>query len=119
MKSKHDVYDRKIIDGKPHFGIYIGKSIIINSYNNKEKIISKYRETLSTFFKEYEKDGIKVLNETYIFRDYNDFHLNATYGCKYMLWGRAYKVMKYAKKGNETKHYKKCWVNGRRVLRLK
>lgn len=105
-----------LINGKPHFGIFLGDMIIINhevtfSQNDPKffEAIEKLKNCRSF------QDDLEVRHERIIARPpyfAGPLSQNFALSRKFVLWGRAFKVMKYMKKG--IKRYKKILVNGHR-----
>lgn len=109
--------ERELIDGKPHFGEWFGKSVIylnhIPQSVQEDPTILACKDTLESSIP---KTELEVRNKNFIIRfpSYFDHPLliNGTVSIKYMLWGRAYKLMSLLKKG--VRRYKKVYRNGKR-----
>jgi hypothetical protein len=105
----------EVINGKPHFGIFFGMSYIL--YHHIENNDFMNDPIVLEILKKMEKNihDLEMRNKSIIFRPSwgeGFFRCNATLGIKYILWGRAFKVMKFLKKG--VKRYKKIIVSGKR-----
>lgn len=112
-------HDYEIIDGKPHFGIWFG-----------EYIRMRVEQTFDEYFMQYAKDvlnnhrnnitphDLKNRHEEFILKQpsshygmNNPLNNYATLAIKFMIWGRAFKVMKLNKKN--AKRYAKRRISGR------
>jgi hypothetical protein len=101
-------------EGKPFFGILFGRSVILGyepSVTDIEEISQKLLGPCP--------EGLERRNTTVIYRP--AYHaggpliLSATLGCKFIMWGRAYKVMRLLRKGK--KRHRKMYINGMRKKR--
>lgn len=112
----------QLIDGKPYFGVWMGHSIIFYEYvfDMKDKFIDMLHHNSVQVLQNVLPEGC-LINESIIYGSpmhastmmgYSPIMQHATVAKKYLLWGRAYKVMRVLKKG--VKRYKKCIVNGKR-----
>lgn len=114
--------DYEIIQGKPHLGLYFGSAITVNSLNfpfdNEEDpqyAAVKARIIMGLNEMSYSNPDLQVRHAQWIIRPpiySGPLCQNGTIGLKWMMWGRAFKVMKFTKKG--IKRYKKKLINGRR-----
>lgn len=122
MDGKTNQESPQLIDGKPYFGIWMGQSICINEcqLECKDDLIKMLHLNSNRVLEKVLPEGC-LINESIIYRPpmhastmmgYSPLMQNATIAKKYVLWGRAYKVMRLFKKG--VKRYKKCIVNGKR-----
>lgn len=105
----------EIIDGKPFGGHWYGSSHIFSRFLT-EPLPSNpiYIETRKKLRDLFPKD-FELRNESIIYRPpYCSSVLNqsCTLGIKFLVWGRAFKLMKLKRVGK--KSYKKCFVCGRR-----
>jgi hypothetical protein len=104
--------DPQIIDGKPYFGMWMGKTWIINGHLRDKPVEEVMKEFQDKIF--YTELEVRHCNIVYR-PPYNpnpQMSMNATVGAKYVVWGRAWKVMHLFKAGK--KQWKKVWLNGRR-----
>ncbi len=119
MIQKHE---RKTIDGKPYFGVWAGKWIEFTPLFDTMKSLEQlnYAKTILTCWAE-SLDGERRYEE-YIYRPYDGgydpMRQIETLGIKFLLWGRAYRVMRQLKKKAPRVRTKKR-VNGRWKWRLK
>lgn len=112
----------QIIDGKPHFGIFFGISIIADA----DAFVSPLEENpiLNLYRKRLQKQANLILqiDPTLLMRDYTEILrspydttdclcLNGSVSGKFMIWGRAYKVMRLLILG--VNRYKKRRRNGK------
>jgi hypothetical protein len=120
-------YDKKLqyelVNDKPHFGIYVGTSIISDRYvliNLDE--MKKEEEKFSSIFKHYESKGFQIRDKQWISNNTgltNDPLIQkVTVGCKFIVWGRAFKVMRLFKSG-KTRYKKKIIAGRRKKIRVK
>ncbi len=107
--------EREVINGKPHFGLYFGSCIIINAkLSNYMEERGVYAEMLARKMVSTIPDGCESRHEVFVLRPptiIDPLTQNATIASKYMIWGRAHKIMRLIKKGK--KRYKKVIVGGR------
>lgn len=112
----------QLIEGKPYFGVWMGTSMLLHDsvLDQKERFIDMLHVISNESLKTVLTEGC-IINESIIYRPpmhaatmmgYSPILQNATIAKKYVLWGRAYKVMRMFKKG--VKRYKKFIVNGKR-----
>lgn len=111
--------DYEIINGKPHLGLFFGSFVVIHGdawAGNPEHnpIFSTAKERLSVNLKcipsDLESRYIQLISRPPLACDPLSMH--GTLGLKYMIWGRAFKVMRLVKKG--VKRYKKVYICGKR-----
>lgn len=109
-------HEYQIIDGKPHFGIFFGSYIIIDLLkdNNdiliyKEKLQKNIDAILSNDPSFQARHIDYILRPPYVVTDC--FTFNQSVSVKFMIWGRAYKVMRLSI--NPIKRYKKRRRNGK------
>jgi len=118
----------EIIDGKPHLGLWYGQWVASNidlDENHKPLEDNPILTTAKSFLMEslanQEKinPGLKARHVEWIIRPPTDPHhlygplaLVSTVGLKWMIWGRAYKVMRLTSK--KIKRYRKKLINGHR-----
>ncbi len=108
--------EREVVSGKPHFGIWFGQYVIVHGelWGNEDVsvgIVEKLRHSMVSKTPE----GCETRHEQVIMKPPNlddPLNYNGSIGAKYMIWGRAYKIMRLLKKG--TKRYAKKTVCGRR-----
>lgn len=107
---------RKIIGGKPYFGIWYGRCIIINQLLNCPYIENPVVKSSINKLKQIPiPPECEIRNDTIIFREplsVFGLNMNATVGYKFILWGRSFRVMNCLKKGK--KRTKKVYLNGKR-----
>lgn len=106
-----NVEQREVINGKPHFGLFFGLSVILQDEVLMKDALDLLKKDRAEKFK-----GFQIRSDEMIYR--TPFHIfNGSIALKFIAWGRAYKVMKLLSKGN--KRSKKVYVSGRRkrVLR--
>lgn len=116
MKITEQIVDRQIINGKPHFGIWIRRFVILDSSFISEPylecpLIKECIEKLKYLNEKY----LEFRNISFIYRrpsSVDILNYKNTLGMKAVLWGRAFKVMKTLKKGS--KKYKKVYRAGKR-----
>ncbi len=108
--------DREVIDGKPHFGLWLGEFITIDGELFKlEKVCTDCVDRLKQNMIAKIPEGCETRHEQIIMKpptQDNPLNYRGSIGIKYMIWGQAYKVMRLLKKG--TKRYAKKTVCGRR-----
>ncbi len=113
--------DYTIINGKPYFGIWFGKALIVNDLNawvgnpDENPILQQYIDSLKRWQIGNFCNELEIRKECVVFRPpyiSNSLNLNGTIAIKFIIWGRAFKVMKLLKKG--IKRYAKKMVNGKR-----
>ncbi len=107
----NEVQQREKINGKPHFGIYFYRSIIFN----EERMTRE--EATAILEKNMQFQELQIRNKELIYRPtYVEclLHQNAAMAIKFILWGRAYKIMKLLRKNK--KKYVKKYISGRRKL---
>lgn len=113
------------MNGKPHFGIWLGSHIIINSTLlptlenwQSDSLIGELTEKLRSSTRSFLYKGLEVRHESIIYRQPykcdSSLVVNGTLGRKFLIWGRAFRVMRLLKKG--VKRYKKVYRGGRRKL---
>ena len=112
----------QIIDGKPHLGLWYGKCVIthfasLEEDRVKDPIIIRAKDILteSRMNQENSNPDLMCRHVKWIIRptDIGDpLSIRGTIGLKWMIWGRAYKVMRLLKKGG--RRYKKKLINGHR-----
>lgn len=110
--------EREVRDGKPYGGTFIGKCVVINSDivdldNPDGKELARYKELVKIRV----PDGLELRHEGFIYRPavacvFSPLSLKASVAIKGLLWGRAFKVMRYFAKGKKMR--KKRYVSGRR-----
>ena len=110
--------DYEIIEGKPYGGLFFSRYFTINPLQGKEiekdPIYQIHIEKLRLSYYNYE-NTLQIRKEQVIYGPpyfANPMLQNAIIGIKYMVWGRAFKVMKLTKKNK--KAYKKVYVSGKR-----
>lgn len=116
MVSKEEY---ELINAKPYFGIFLGDTIILNHEVTFSQNDPKFCEVLGKLknCRSFE-DDLEIRHEQIIYRPpyyAGPLTQNSIIARKYLLWGRAFKVMKFCKKG--IKRYKKIMVNGHRKLK--
>lgn len=106
----------ELINEKPHFGLWMGRSVILNRDVDSVNLECPVVKMALGMLKEHPYgNDIQIRHEEVIFRPSylcNDLKLNATLGVKFVIWGRAYRVMSLLSK--KTKRTKKSYVCGRR-----
>ena len=115
-------HERETIDGKPYFGVqvsnYIAWPLPFDPYNDKE-YLDKAKSMLHSWAESL--DGERR-HEEYIYRPYDgawdSLMQMESLGVKFLLWGRAYRVMRQIEKNAPRVRTKKR-VNGRWKWRLK
>jgi len=108
--------NRKIIEGKPYFGLFFGQHVIVNGelWGYEEMIVGVVNSLRQSMDAKVPY-GCETRHEELIMKPPNmgdPLNYNGSIGAKYMIWGRAYKIMNLLKKGK--KRYAKKMVNGRR-----
>lgn len=97
----HRVYERAIVDGKPHFGLYFGSAEFLHRWS--PVIIAQVCDRL--FFAHQPLDPLlekrypEFIERPPHFPSGGALSLSGTVGYKYMLWGRAFRVMRLVAKG--------------------
>jgi len=91
---------KTLINGKPHFGIFVGRIKVINnnSYSNEELEFHKF---VSEIQKDAEDHLLSIKEISPIFRpkcNIENCCVNATVAAKIIIWGRAFRVMRYLEK---------------------
>lgn len=113
-----NLIDREVRDGKPYGGVWIGYWTKI-PHSEQYKDPGIIRERMPNVLPPPVLPGFEIRGLTYIYRPpYYTDHLNflGTYGVKYIIYGRAFMVMRLMKSKNKAEHtHKKCYVGGRRV----
>jgi hypothetical protein len=114
--------DYEIINGKPHLGIFYGSVIIINETNLNGKfeenpVFKMAKDKLNAHLMHIPASNpdLQTRHPQFIVRPPMGnglLSLNGSIGLKFMIWGRAFKVMKLVKKG--VKRYAKKWRGGKR-----
>ena len=114
-------HEREAIDGKPYFGVWVSKWIAFTPLFDTMKSLEQinYAKTILTCWAE-SLDGERR-HEEFIYRPhdggYDPMGQIETLGIKFLLWGRAYRVMmQMEKKGTRVRIKKR--VNGRWKWRL-
>ena len=113
--------DAKIVDGKPYFGLWFGYSIIINSPPIDGESLAEDKDVqhaLLLIKQKQQSTGLEIRSNCIIYRPpyaVDSFIQNRSVSCKYVLWGRAFKVMRLLRKGGRMK--KNVWMNGKRVVK--
>lgn len=112
---------RETVNGKPHFGLLFGSCAVFHEFvqepwqeDPKIKDMVERLTHLPSLIGELE-----IRNSTIIYRPPyfgDDCNQKATLAHKYMVWGRAFQVMRLIKTG-KNKKYRKAWVCGRRKKR--
>ena len=117
----------EIIDGKPHLGLWYGYSIpaLIDIDENQEPlkdnpslVATKSYILESLTHQKNSNPDLTSRHVEWIFRPPNPYGLFdpfaqlSTIGLKWMIWGRAYKVMRLTRK--KIKRYRKKLINGHR-----
>lgn len=92
---KKELYE--VINGKPHFGFWFGKWVAIEDTGAKDYKENPYAMNFLEHFEkeniwDFEKRNIQVIFKPAI--GFGWLNQVATIGVKFILWGRAYKVMK-------------------------
>jgi len=119
--NKEMTHDYEIIDGKPHLGLWFGKLL----YINRDAYLDRYEENknnvirlLQDFARRSAPIGtqprhIQIIHKPISSYDimFNPISSRETIAIKFMIWGRAFKVMKLNKKS--VKRYAKRRVSGR------
>ncbi len=110
---------RELIEGKPHFGLWFGQCVLNlpETEGNPEHDPIYLQETeklemnvISKLPKECEVRGSQITVRP-AYRCTPLLLLSGSVAIKYMIWGRAYRVMGLLKKG--TKRYAKRIVGGK------
>jgi len=116
--------DYEIIDGKPYLGREFGQYMRISSraswaHPDKDPILVHSKKLLEDWISRFAKNSpeFEVRYYEIITRlpSYADYFAGGTMGHKYVVWGRAFKVMRLGQ--GHTRRKKKMWFNGRRVRR--
>ncbi len=107
--------EREVVDGKPHVGLWLGQCVIANVFMDEggleaNPIYIKAIEWLKERVMASLPDKCEVRNQQIIVRPPHGAQ-NGTVAIKYMIWGRAYRVMRLLRKGK--KRYAKKIVGGR------
>lgn len=109
--------EKQMIDGKPHFGVWIGNYIWINGDAfvgdpNKNPMLDVAKQLLHNWLKNHYKE-VEHRHTQIVERPpyYSELSQRGTVGIKAMIWGRAYKVMRHFRKGKV--RYKKTRAGGR------
>ncbi len=120
--SDKQMIDRQLINGKPHFGLIFAQSIIMSKqFLGEDPEIGFMEHPVIAAFvglsrKNPKHTGLERRDEQVVFRP--SWHMcNATLGIKFVLWGRAYKVMKLLSRGK--KQITKTYLNGQRRTRYR
>ena len=112
---------REIINGKPHFGLYFGTVLVVHNLDafdgdyEKNPIFQEYLSQLKVKMNAIPSD-LEIRNDKLIVRlpHYsNPLEISGTIALKYIIWGRAFKLMRFITKNTKPK-YKKLWICGRR-----
>lgn len=114
--------DYEIINGKPHLGLFLGNAVIVNCdarcddlgknpvYLQAKEALKSYICNIAMNTGAFELRHVQWIKPPPAFSD--PLLQNTTIAVKYMIWGRAFKVMKLTKKG--VKRYKKTTRNNKR-----
>jgi|KBSMisStaDraftv2_1062788.scaffolds.fasta_scaffold235764_4 hypothetical protein len=115
---KHEKVDREIIDGKPYFGLQFGNYIFLNEMAFEGDLETNdwfqlAKRTIEKLPKKALDAGEIRYKEIIVRRPYYSTPLMArgTIGIKYVVWGRAFRVMKILAKNKP--YYKKLRRGGR------
>lgn len=109
--------DYEIIDGKPHLGLWFGKHIYLFSEMFLDEIyLRRSKDLLNQFVKDFTPENTKTRYEEIIVKPPLEYYNNplgnrGTIAIKFMIWGRAWRVMKLNKKN--AKRYAKRRISGR------
>lgn len=113
--------DYEIIDGKPHLGLWFGKYIYLNHEAAwiEDLELNPMQEMAKTclynFMNEFtprdtQNRHVQIIKKPPL-SSINPFYIIGTVGIKFMVWGRAFKVMKLNKKC--VKRYTRRRISGR------
>lgn len=103
--------ERELVNGKPHLGVWLGSNVII--YGCLWGHVETRKETEEKLLNSRPSGDFEYRHQQFIYRDpygWDVLNQSGSIGIKYLLWGRAYKVMRMFKKGSP--RYKKAFVNG-------
>lgn len=109
----------EILKGKPHGGLWMGTYLLLNnmqSFSDLDPICVEAKIKLENW-KFLSFPDLEHRNCIFIYKPpyYGDpFNSTSTIAIKLLVWGRAFKIMKFCKIGK--KSYKKKYVSGRRKL---
>jgi hypothetical protein len=110
---------RTLIDGKPHFGLFFGRSISLTNLVQTDWMADPsviYGLEILRKFPAKDDCSLEIRDEQIIFRpgfsSYDPLSLVSFLSIKFLIWGRAYKIMRLLSK--RTKRTKKIWLSGRR-----
>jgi hypothetical protein len=120
MKQKLTKVDYSIVNGKTHFGLWFGKYLPVDKEAfvgdlEKNLILQNRIYLLEDIYIKYVQKGFEIRHDSFISKPplaSGPLSYHGTLGVKFVVWGRAFKVMKLLKKG--IGQYKKKLVNGRR-----
>ena len=105
----------KLINGIPHFGIWFGKSCFYHESLNASDILElQFKLENSIHFPDLEIRNKQIIHNPPGF-SCNPLNQNCTVGIKFIAWGRAFKVMRYLKKG--VLRYSKKIIGGKRKFK--
>ena len=116
MKKKElsKVELREKIQGKPYFGLWWHACMIINGCNEKE-VSEIFMRNCADHLKKKIPPQLVLRQESIIYRPpyyAQPLIQNATIALKGILWGRAFEVMRFFKKGKQ--RFKKVYRCGKR-----
>jgi len=115
-----ETIDRETRDEKPFFGVWLGQ--FITAVNPAPETIESAKKLLEASAQSALKksDAVEIRYPEWIIHPPNNYpsdplNQHSSVGYKYVLWGRAFKIMR-AMQGH-TRRKRKMWLNGHRVKR--
>jgi len=114
--------DKRIIDQKPYFGQIFAHSIMMsNQFLGENPHVGFMEHPVISSFVEMSRNnpkykGLERRDEQIVFRPSWGI-CNSTLGIKFILWGRAYKVMRLLARGKKKRA--KIYLNGKRKTKYK
>lgn len=115
-KETAKVEQREVRDGKPYFGIWFGRSIIMNRFISDPWNEDSAVKNLIMLLKSSIPKKLEFREESIIYRPALVHEMNVqnpTIAIKGILWGRAFEVMRFFAKGNKIR-FKKVYRCGKR-----
>jgi hypothetical protein len=118
-KPREDKVDAQLIDGKPHFGLWFGSWVYVEADafagDPKKNPLMIFATDRMNGLPETLLRGEEIRYKQVVVRPplyANPFQSYGSIGVKYVIWGRAFRVMAHIAKG--VKRYKKMYLGGKR-----